>query len=470
MKFCLIQLSTGALVASVFTVAGFCQTVCRATPASHELVKPTTPEEAAVEDALRKAFDAEGPGRWLEAKQLYFAALESAEKLPVSSRQKRRAMMLASSAYERDQKWEQSIAMVKRVVDMDEKALGAQDQQVAIDLGALAMVYEPSNPAEAGRVFDQSVKLAEAATDMDCFERVGVFNNAAGFYLTQKRYADAEAVLRQAVDDAANLPSTRNFIPRQVRNMLAGVLRSEGKDGEADELMSTLVPSQTPAGNLSARLDDLTGPETDLARARQYLKEGKQQDADLFYRRAISALEAAPPRLAAGSLSGALDELGDICHSVGRDSEAENLFLRAVELREKYATVEMIWLVRSLGIQYALQNFYREKGRLSEMEPVYQRAMQIQRKYLDPNDEGLGDTFFSVASLYSEEGKYEQSLPFYQQALRIREHNAGPHDLRLGPILSSYAAALRNLGRADEAMQVEARAASLQRAKAAGKR
>jgi tetratricopeptide (TPR) repeat protein len=390
----------------------------------------------------------------LEAKQLYFAALESAEKLPDSNPQKRRAMMMASSAYERDQNWEQSIALLKRVVDMDEKAFGSQDQQVAIDLGQLAMVYQPSNPSEAGRIFDQSVKLAQATTDMDCFERVLVFNNAAEFYLTQKRYADAEAVLRQAVDDAANLPSTTGFKGRWVRNMLADVLRSQGKDGEADELMSTPVPSQTPARNLSARLDDLTGPETDLARARQYLKQGKQQDAELFYRRAIAALEAAPPRLAAGSLAGALDELGEVCHSVERDSEAEDFFLRAVELREKNATAEMISLVRMLGIQDHLENFYREKGRLSEMEPVYQRVMQIQRKYLDPNDKGLGDTFFRVASLYSEEGKYEQSLPFYQQALQVCEHNEGAHAGRLGPILRSYAAALRNLGRADEAMQV----------------
>jgi Flp pilus assembly protein TadD len=55
-----------------------------------------------------------------------------------------------------------------------------------------------------------------------------VFNNAASFYLTQKRYADAEAVLRHAVDDAANLPSTMAFKARRVRNMLADVLRSEG--------------------------------------------------------------------------------------------------------------------------------------------------------------------------------------------------------------------------------------------------
>jgi hypothetical protein len=111
---------------------------------------------------------------------------------------------------------------------------------------------------------------------MDYFERVGVFNNEASFYITQQRYADAEAVLRGAVVDAANLPSTMNVIRRRVRDMLAGVLRSEGKDGEADELMSTLVTLQRPAGNLSARLDDLTGPETDLARARQYLEQGEQ--------------------------------------------------------------------------------------------------------------------------------------------------------------------------------------------------
>ena len=469
MKFLLAHLSVWAFVSSVLSIAAFGQGGCRPTPAAAEVMRPTTPEEAVVDSTLRKALDAAQHGRPLDAKQLYLVALESAEKLPDTSPEKRRAMMMASNAYMRDQNSEQSIALAKRVLDMDEKALGPQDPQIALDLDQLAMRYNSGNPVEAARSFDRAVKLAEATTDMDCFWQVMLFSNAANFYMAQKRYPDAEAVLRRAVDSAADIPSTKGPVLQGVRTMLASVLRSEGKDEEAEQLMSAPVPMPPPVQNARAN-PDLTGPLSDLDRVRQYAEQGRQQDAEMFYRRAISALEGAPPRLALGSLSLALDQLGEICHTEGRNSEAEDLFLRALDLREKNAGPQVIAVVRMLGSPAALQNFYRGRGRLSDMEPVYQRAIQIQEEYLDPHDEALSSTFFNAAQLYGEEGKSEQSLPMYEKALHVREQSVGRNDAGLLPILRSYASALRNLGRKDEAKRLEARARSIERAKASANR
>jgi tetratricopeptide (TPR) repeat protein len=217
---------------------------------------------------------------------------------------------------------------------------------------------------------------------------------------------------------------------------------------------------------------DLTGPLDDLNRARQYHAQGGDQQAEFLYRRAISALEKAPPQSAAGPLSSALDGLGEVCHSQGRNPEAEELLLRALDLREKSAgnQIQTIGVTRELSSPFALQNFYRDEGRLGEMEQIYQRAIKIQGKYLGPNDDALGNTFFSAASLYAEENKPEPSLPLYQHALQISEHNVGTVDPRLLPILEGYAGALSTLGRKDQADRLIARASLIRQSAGADNR
>jgi tetratricopeptide (TPR) repeat protein len=104
------------------------------------------------------------------------------------------------------------------------------------------------------------------------------------------------------------------------------------------------------------------------------------------------------------------------------------------------------------------------------MEQIYQRAIKIQGKYLGPNDDALGNTFFSAASLYAEENKPEPSLPLYQHALQISEHNVGTVDPRLLPILEGYAGALSTLGRKDQADRLIARASLIRQSAGADNR
>ena len=194
------------------------------------------------------------------------------------------------------------------------------------------------------------------------------------------------------------------------------------------------------------------GHTTPEATLRQYA-QGRDQEAESLYRRAISALEKAAPQL-------------------GRNPEAEELLLRALDLREKSAgnQIQTIGVTQDLSFPFALLNFYRDEGRLGEMEQIYQRAIQIQGRYLDPNDDALGKTFFLAASLYAEENKPEPSLPLYRHALQISEHNVGTVDPVLLPILEGYAGALRTLGRMDQADRLIARASLIRQFAGAGNR
>lgn len=451
-----VQLPVVCIVFSALSLAAFAQSGCR--PSGAQRFPPPTPKESRVDDLLRQAFEADRQGNWLAAKRLYFAAVARAEELPDDSAEKWQALWHASNAYMRDHNSEESIAMAKRAVAMAEKTLSPQDPELARAVGQLAFrLQQAGRMAEAAPLYDKAVKAAEITQDMDCDELTGLYGNASSFYMAQKRFADAEAVLRQAAEAVKDVPPPLRPLIVRVRNELAGVLRGEGKEAEAEELLSSeLAPASV---NPQAR-PDLSSPLDDLNRARQYHAQGRDQEAESLYREAISALEKVSPQFAAGPLSSALDGLGEVCHSQGRNPEAEKLLLQALDLREKSAgnQIQTIGVTRSLSFPFALLKFYRDEGRLGEMEQIYQRAIQIQEKYLDPNDDALGQTFFLAASLYVEEDKPEPSLPLYRHALQITEHNMGTVDPVLLPILEGYARALRTLGGKDQADRLIARA------------
>ena len=312
----LVQLPVACIVFSALSLAAFAQSGCR--PPGAQRLPPLTPEESRVDDLLSQAFEADRQGNWIAAKRLYLAAAARAEDLPDDSAEKWQALWHASNTYMRDHNSEESIATAKRAVAMAEKTLSPQDPKLAVDFGQLAFrLQQAGRMAQAAPLYDKAVKAAEAVADVP--------------------------------------PPLKPLIVR-VRAELAGVLREEGKEAEAEELLSSeLAPA---AVNPQAR-PDLTGPLDDLNRARQYHAQGGDQQAEFLYRRAISALEKAPPQSAAGPLSSALDGLGEVCHSQGRNPEAEELLLRALDLREKSAgnQIQTIGVTRELSSPFALQNF-----------------------------------------------------------------------------------------------------------------
>lgn len=457
MSFRLVHLTVVlGCISSILSAPRFVQAGCRPAVVDRS---PPTPDEARVDNILRQAFDADRDGKRQDAKKLYLVALDSAIALPDSSSRKRQALFPACGVYMRDNNPKQAIALVKLVVAMDEKVPSPQNSQVS-DLGELALYYEQVDKSEAARLYDRAIKEAEATQDMDCFERIGLFENAASFYATEKRYPEAEALLRQAMDSAVDLPPAERD-PVGARDMLARVLISEGKNAEAEQLVSTPVTRSSPRGNIPPNLD-LAAPLSDLRLADQYKAQGRQEEAELFYRYAISSLEGFPPRLGLAALSSALDGLGEVCHDQGRESEAEELLLRSLDLKEKNAGPETLDIIRMLGSPFALENFYREEGRLSEMEQIYTQIIQIQEKYLDPQDDALVATFLCAASLFVQEGKPEESLPIYWRAIQYSEKNSRTDNAELLFILSNYASALDASGHPAEANQVRAREKSIQ--------
>jgi len=316
------------------------------------------------------------------------------------------------------------------------------------------------DPADAERSFSRAVKIAEDAAQMKLMDRVEVLASAAEFYAFKKRYGEAEPLLRHAVELAAGPPPAEKLFQLRVRERLAELLREEGKDEEANRLVAEPLPASgtTQAG------PDWTEAAHDSQRARQYKEQGNLQEAEVFFRRAISVFEKVPT--AGMPLATDLEQLADICHSDKRDAEAEELYRRAMDVREKSLTPKTATNARILSFPFAFQNFLRDQGRLDEIEPVYQRALAVQEKYLGPTDDSIADTLRMLASVYRENGNSQAALPLCQRALLITERNRGQDDPSVAAILDEYARNLEALGRTPEASATRTRAEKIRSKKA----
>jgi tetratricopeptide (TPR) repeat protein len=396
-------------------------------------------------------------GRMVEAEKLSLTALQEAEKLGNTSPKLADVLIFVARMYHQKGDPEKAVSFTERALAIDEKTLGPDHPSVARDLNNLAQ-YQQS-PAKAEKYWRRVVEIVEESAEMDSFNRVMLLNNAAAFYRYQERNIEAETLLKHALEIAESSGQTTGV--DVIRADLASLYRSEGKEGEAEKIFRDAVAAGNAANGKGSNQD--SGSLNAMRLAQQYKEDGRLQDAEEYYNRALVAMEQSPDPNSRVLLPQALDQLGDLYHSEGRDPEAENLFLRALDLGEKGAGPKRPDLARNLSFPFALLSFYRDQGRLSEMEPVFQRALAIQERVLGPEDASVSETLIQLARVYREEGKKADALLPYQRSVQIAEKNLARDDSklaysRLADILREYAGLLQEVGREAEAARMRARA------------
>lgn len=410
--------------------------------------------------ALRKAIAAQNaPSR--DAEQLFQNAFAEAEKLPDTDPCKAAAFFFASPFYAEKGDLGKCREMLQRVVALDEVALGPESPRLAMDLSELAMQFrirsDPKAMAQARQYYARALSIASKSQTMTHFSRMMLYSGAASFYTDQKNYVEAEQLLRNALENANALPPNLKSWVSNVRRQLADVLLQDGREAEANELLAEPPPAVAgpahpgalPAKNWSETL-------AELDRAREYENEQRPQDAERLYRSAIQELQSEREPTDQVPLARALNSLGELLHAQGRDAEAEAALLRAESVEEQRAETR-----HGPGQDFIdfgpLQTFYGDEGRLSDLEPIIQRALAIQERVLGPNDLAVAPTLEMLAATYAGEGKYDEAIPVYRQILAIQESKYGPEDSRLLFTLRPYAEALEAVNEPEEAARVQAR-------------
>jgi CHAT domain-containing protein/Tfp pilus assembly protein PilF len=263
--------------------------------------------------------------------------------------------------------------------------------------------------------------------------------------------------------------------------------------GSAGPGLAAQAPSSSPleiAASASSRGEALA-------------KEGRDLEAEPFFRRALTIRETTP-RVQAADIAASADQLGSALQALGRYDEAEPLLRRVVAIdtetlgaedpetagamdnlgmleaaRGRYDEAETLQrraleiLERTRGPEHpetaaALDNLavlLRTQGRLAQAEPLVRRALATYEKALGPDDPETATTASNLAGLLEALGQYDEAEPLLRRALAIDERALGASHPDTAIALDNLALLLKSRGRYAEAEPLARRALAIFQAK-----
>jgi tetratricopeptide (TPR) repeat protein len=391
---------------------------------------------------------------------IYRTVLEDAEQLPDTDPCKARAFFYAALFYEQQGDPKKALALQKRVIEIDRIALPPGHPRVILDLRQLAQYYEFAEmPEEAEATYQRVLELTQNSTGMTSLDRVFTYSGIAAFYDKRKQFSQAEALYRRALDFASQLQPSLAVWSLNVRSQLAHVIAEEGNPNQADAVLAAPtppIPAPRPPGAPAVR-HDLSGPLSDLSRAKQYESDGEQQDAERSYMKAVSALQNMNDPGVRGILLSALNQLGDLYVAEHRYAEAESALLRSLSLWEELVTAPGNRFLASPASVGSLDTLYRDQGQPEKIVPLYQHVLDLQEQKLGPDDLLVSVTLSQLANAYEQQGDYESALPLLQRVLAIQEKRWGTNSPLLLGILDPCARVLDKLNRPNEAAALRVR-------------
>ena len=144
----------------------------------------------------------------------------------------------------------------------------------------------------------------------------------------------------------------------------------------------------------------------------------------------------------------AASRLGSILQAQGKLSEAEPLYQRALAGREETLGPnhpDTLASVNNLAV------LLKAQGKLSEAEPLYQRALAGREETLGPNHPQTLTSVNNLAGLLQAQGKLSEAEPLYQRALTGCEETLGPNHPQTLASVDNLAVLLKAQGKLSEA-------------------
>jgi tetratricopeptide (TPR) repeat protein len=156
------------------------------------------------------------------------------------------------------------------------------------------------------------------------------------------------------------------------------------------------------------------------------------------------------------ALATALYDLAILRRRQGKLAEAERLYRRSLDIRERLEGPDHPDVAATLN---NLASVLVARGDYQGAEPLLRRTLRIRRTALGADHALTAQSLNNLALLHAAQGDAAAAEPLYRQAVAILEGKNGaaaPEDL--ARVLDNYAALLHDTGRATEAEALEARA------------
>ncbi len=172
---------------------------------------------------------------------------------------------------------------------------------------------------------------------------------------------------------------------------------------------------------------------------------GKYSEAIPLAEAMLANMEKGPPTK---NLAGAMNNLAQLYSDVGRDAEAEPLYMRALAIMEKTVGVDSVGIAPELNNLAAL---YQRQLRYAEAEPLFKRALLLSEKQLPANHPDIGLALNNLATCYYKQDRHAESEALTRRALALYEKVAVPESPAVATLLSNLGQIVKVQGRYAEA-------------------
>jgi tetratricopeptide (TPR) repeat protein len=217
-------------------------------------------------------------------------------------------------------------------------------------------------------------------------------------------------------------------------------------------LFLLLAPAQIPANAQTSQSPELIESRELNAKVLRLYNESKYDDALPLATRALQLRERAlgPSHQDLIPLLSNLAELYKAKHQL---SEARSYLERALTIAETVLKddIRTAYLLDKLG--YLAFNQKKQK----DAENFFVRSLQIKEKAMGPETADTIQTAFDLAEIYRFRKDYEQAEPLYARALRVREKEPSTAKTDLIRTFEAYISTLHELKKTAEEQTVQQR-------------
>ena len=322
-----------------------------------------------------------------------------------------------------------------------------------------------------------STAAAEAQSSRDALYLGLARCGLAQVYQQQHRYREAESIFQNQLEEAARSPQP-NTLVHAGHMSLARLYEDEGKFADAEihykaALAETEKTEVFPEGGFWC--------STAMWLAKFYIARQRYIDAEPLFQAASEILEK--DRRPDSYLPHHLQEFAKFYEAQGKDEPAEVLYRRALALCEELQGPNSLHTARAAE---ALAAFCRARHRYAEAEELYHRSLTIEEESvrsqaaawtkgwrpwrkkrelqirLSLSQIPISTSLDHLASVYEDQQRYAESEPLRRRSLEIKERAWGErHSSFLVDSLTAYADVLHKIGRENEASQICKRAEAI---------
>ena len=329
--------------------------------------------------------------------------------------------------------------------------LAANPSEEAAALNNLGQLLQATNRlAEAESLIRRALDIDEQTYGAKHPQVATALNNLAQLLKATNRLMEAEPLMRRALDINEQFYGAVHPDVATCLNNLAQLLEATNRLMEAEPLMRRAMDVYEQS--FGAEHPQVATALNNLA---QLLKAtNRLVEAEPLMRRALAIDEQSygpeHPGIAIG-----LNNLAQLLQATNRLAEAESLMRRAMAIDEhSYGTEHPDVAINLNNLAQLLQ----ATNRLAEAEPLIRRALAIFEKSFGSEHPNVATTLNNLAQLLWATNRLAEAEPLMRRALAIFEKSLGSEHPNVATILNNLAQLLRATNRLAEAESLMRRA------------